>query len=89
MVKNESRELFSKGFTLSKISDTLKINVSRVKYYIYGVGMIPEIIQKEKVTEYQQKRIRQLLLIGDYTFHEIADEVGLKAKDISEFVKRG
>lgn len=88
-MRNESRQLFSEGYTLIKISETLKINVSRVKYYIYGVGMVPEIIQREKITEHQQIRIRQLLLIGDYTMHEIADEVGLKAKDIQEFVKRG
>lgn len=88
-MKNESRQLYKEGKSLSEISKALNATMSQVKYYIYSVGPKPEIIEKEKLTEFQQNRIRQLLICKDYTIQEIADEVGAKPKDIQEFVKRG
>lgn len=86
-MKNEIRELYSKGKTLNEISSNLNVSIGRVKYYIYSLGFRPEVIQVKKLTVEKQNRIRQLLVVGDYSIHEIADDVGLKAKDISEFVK--
>lgn len=86
-MKNEIRELYSKGKTLNEISSRLNVSIGRVKYYIYSLGFRPEVMPVKKLTLEKQNRIRQLMVVGDYTMHEIADEVGLKSKDISEFVR--
>lgn len=88
-MKDEIRELYSKGIKLKDISDQLSVSIPRIKYYIYSLGFRPAVIPKERLTKCQQIRIRQLLLFGDYNFSEIAEDVGVKKKDIREFVEAG